>query len=157
MICRPAGSAIVIVVLACLTACEIAAPPPVTIGAVTLGRSELVPERYQLDVALFNASDLPLSGYRVRGTAFGASSASGATEASSGDGDGSRPGVPVSVSTVIELAPRSRDVHHIVFDSPFPALSATPLTLEDVVFDRFRFPGETGFGSVALSYPVVEQ
>ena len=155
MICRPAGSAIVVVVLACLTACEIAAPPPVTIGAVTLGRSELVPERYQLDVALFNASDLPLSGYRVRGTAFGASSASGATEGSGGDR--SRPGIPVTVSTVIDLAPRSRDVHHIVFDSPFPALSATPLTLEDVVFDRFRFPGETGFGSVALSYPVVGQ
>lgn len=119
--------------------------PPVTLGELTLARSQLVPERYTLEVPLFNTGKSSLHRYRISAQAAPITT----SEAES-------LGYPVMLEVEQALRSRARAVQTITFDCPLPVVPLEGLALQNITFFDFQFQGGPVPGEITYRYSVEE-
>ncbi|MFW5826765.1 MAG: hypothetical protein ACOCU4_01660 [Alkalispirochaeta sp.] len=133
-------------ILCSLSGCgEPPVEPPVTLGELTLTRAELVPERYTLEIPIFNSGRSQLKRYRISAQAAGESSPEETR-------------VPTPVAFVVDepLEARTRTVHTMTFDCPLPVTPPDGLSLQEITFHDFHFDTGTPSGVIEYGYPVEE-
>lgn len=121
------------------------AAPPVTVGELTLSRSQLVPERYTLHIAIFNTGASQLHRYRISARA-----------AVAGQSEGERLPIPVAFVIDQSLEARARTVHAMTFDSPLSVTPREGLALQEITFHDFHFATGRRPGTIEYGYSVEE-
>ena len=119
--------------------------PPVTLGKLALARAELVPERYTLEIPIFNNGESQLNRYRISAHAAGMSPP-----------DREPRSTPVTFVVDETLEARARTVHTMTFDCPLPVTPPEGLALREITFHDFHFAGDLSTGVIEYGYPVEE-
>lgn len=161
---RILGSAIGVVLLGVAACTEPPTTPPVTLGELALTRCELIPERYTLEVPVFNTGAAQLERYRISAYArAGAHTAAAAADAASATlrapvtaAEESPPTYPVELTVAEPVGARARTVQTVTFDCPLAVIPLQGLTLMEITFFDFHFSSGPAEGVIEYGYPVEE-